>query len=296
MMRKKDVEKEKHILVTSMHLFSAKSVNQISMQEIADECGVSKGSLYMYFKSKEDLLLQILKYFFHNMEGQILVVESDHNLSNMEKFKKGLTIKMNHYVKNQEFYKLQSKDLSGYLNNIIYQYFREQNTIQLKWFKKYLIKIYGQKIELYAADGAFLLAAIIRHYMELIFWKHFSLNVDKIVDYALTQLEFIIKGMNEKSMSPIMNESLWSLYLEEDTTKKKHPLKLLNKMKHHLEQEGIPSEQKEEAKASINIIEQELTSIQPRKVILKGMLHNLATIDSLKEYHQILQESLMVDR
>ncbi|UOQ84248.1 TetR/AcrR family transcriptional regulator [Gracilibacillus salinarum] len=295
MMRKKDVEKEKHILVTSMHLFSTKSVNQISMQEIADVCGVSKGSLYMYFKSKEDLLLQILKYFFHNMEGQILVVESDHNLSDMEKFKKGLAIKMNHYVKNQEFYKLQSKDLSGYVNNIIYQYFRGHNTVQLKWFKKYIVKIYGQEIERYAVDGAFLLAAIIRHYMELIFWKHFSLDVDRLVDYAIIQLEFILKGMNENTMSPIMNESLWSLYLEEDNTEKKHPLKLLNKMKQQLEQQDISMEQKEEAKASINVIEQELTSIQPRKVILKGMLHNLATIDLLKEHHQKLQESLMME-
>ena len=58
-MSKKENVKEK-LIQASMRLFLAKGYAGATTNEIADSAGVSKGGLYWYFKSKEDILGAIL--------------------------------------------------------------------------------------------------------------------------------------------------------------------------------------------------------------------------------------------
>lgn len=57
------------IIKESLHRFSIDGYYNTSMQSIAQNCGISKASLYKYFASKEDLLLQAFEY---NLEQMLL--------------------------------------------------------------------------------------------------------------------------------------------------------------------------------------------------------------------------------
>ncbi|MCY9501341.1 TetR/AcrR family transcriptional regulator [Paenibacillus larvae] len=48
-----------------------------SIQEIVDTAGIAKGSLYFYFKSKEDLLLSLLKYYYDLLRSTINIISQD---------------------------------------------------------------------------------------------------------------------------------------------------------------------------------------------------------------------------
>ena len=50
-------EKRERILRTATQLFAERGFNQTEMEEIAKRSGVAKGSLYNYFRSKDDLFL-----------------------------------------------------------------------------------------------------------------------------------------------------------------------------------------------------------------------------------------------
>ncbi|SFB15850.1 transcriptional regulator, TetR family [Lentibacillus halodurans] len=295
-MRRKDSDKKRHILITAMKLFSSKNYNRTSMQEIADICDISKGSLYVYFRSKEDLLLNILQYYFQYIEDQIMLIEEDASLSAAEKFMKEIEIKLGHYIKNQEFYRLQEQELSDLSDKNIYHYLHQQKIAQAKWFEQYLIKIYGNQIKPHAADGAFLFIGMIKQYMELIILKQFPLNIKKVVRFLMAQIDFMIKGVLDNNFEPLINENLWSLYLAEASEEKVHPLELIKQMKNQLKTESIPETQSEEAHQSLTIMEQELMSMQPRSAILKGMLHNLEPIRSLKETRIKLADSLQINK
>src|ERR1700730_12578372 len=51
--------KQTEIALAAVKLFEQKGYHATSVQDIADEVGLQKGSLYHYIHSKEDLLLQI---------------------------------------------------------------------------------------------------------------------------------------------------------------------------------------------------------------------------------------------
>ncbi|MFC0877413.1 TetR/AcrR family transcriptional regulator [Saccharicrinis sp. FJH2] len=54
-----------YILKTSLILFLQKSFKDVTMNEIVQKTGLSKGAFYHYFKSKDDLYKEIVSMFFN---------------------------------------------------------------------------------------------------------------------------------------------------------------------------------------------------------------------------------------
>ena len=57
-------ESKEIILKTGLMLFLQKSFKEVTMREIVEKTGLSKGAFYHYFQSKEQLFLEILNNFF----------------------------------------------------------------------------------------------------------------------------------------------------------------------------------------------------------------------------------------
>lgn len=62
-------QRRQQIIQTALRLFAKKSYEGTSMQQIAYAAGVSKGLIYNYFKSKETLMIAILRYGFDELIG-----------------------------------------------------------------------------------------------------------------------------------------------------------------------------------------------------------------------------------
>jgi AcrR family transcriptional regulator len=72
---RKEREKERRrqqIMVAAKRVFFIKGFGRATMEDIANEAELSPGTLYLYFKSKDDLCaslsLRVLEYFFLRME------------------------------------------------------------------------------------------------------------------------------------------------------------------------------------------------------------------------------------
>ena len=68
--RNEDIKKK--IVDTTTDLLKIKSFPYISLAEIAKEAGISKGTLYYYFKNKNEILLQIYDDYLENQWKQLI--------------------------------------------------------------------------------------------------------------------------------------------------------------------------------------------------------------------------------
>ncbi|MCP4102614.1 MAG: TetR/AcrR family transcriptional regulator, partial [Lentisphaerae bacterium] len=57
-------ETKEHILISSLKLFLQKSYKEVTMREIVEITGLSKGAFYHHFSSKEELFKDIARMFF----------------------------------------------------------------------------------------------------------------------------------------------------------------------------------------------------------------------------------------
>lgn len=81
--------KEEDILSAAIKVFEEKGFSNSSMQVIADNAGVGKGTIYEYFKSKKELHLQTIKYC-----GQKYGLELERRISRKDTF----LDKLNEYI------------------------------------------------------------------------------------------------------------------------------------------------------------------------------------------------------
>lgn len=76
-MRKKEGNKEQDILNASVQVFSCTGYSKTKMHQIADEAGIASGTIYLYFKNKEDILLKIFETVWQNLFHIIERIDSE---------------------------------------------------------------------------------------------------------------------------------------------------------------------------------------------------------------------------
>src|ERR1700757_27567 len=57
-------DSKEHILSVSLNLFLQKNFKEVTMKEIVEQTGLSKGAFYHYFTSKEQVFEEVLNHFF----------------------------------------------------------------------------------------------------------------------------------------------------------------------------------------------------------------------------------------
>jgi AcrR family transcriptional regulator len=114
-------EKESKLLSTALDLFTKKGVNNTSIQDIADEAGVGKGTFYLYFKDKYDIRDKVIANCSSKLFSDALTAL---NNSYIQNFEDQIIFIINYILdelnKNKILLKLISKNLSfGLFNNTI---------------------------------------------------------------------------------------------------------------------------------------------------------------------------------
>lgn len=67
-----EIQRNEEILKIATKVFSKKDYHKVTMDEIADEAGVGKGTLYRYYKSKDDLYFSIINKGLETLYEYIL--------------------------------------------------------------------------------------------------------------------------------------------------------------------------------------------------------------------------------
>jgi len=70
-------ERKDQILNAAEEVFTQKGFSEARMDDIAEETGLSKGTLYLYFKSKENLITAILDRIFQREFEQLEEINSE---------------------------------------------------------------------------------------------------------------------------------------------------------------------------------------------------------------------------
>jgi len=70
-------ERKNQIINAAEGVFTKKGFEDARMDDIAEETGLSKGTLYLYFKSKDDLIIAILDRMFQREFRQLKTLQQD---------------------------------------------------------------------------------------------------------------------------------------------------------------------------------------------------------------------------
>jgi AcrR family transcriptional regulator len=72
-------ERTSQILTAAEGVFTRKGFDEARMEDIAEKTGLSKGTLYLYFKSKDDLIFAILDRIFQREFRQLAGIQEGYS-------------------------------------------------------------------------------------------------------------------------------------------------------------------------------------------------------------------------
>ena len=79
---------KEEVLLKSADVFRVKGYHNTSMQDLAEACGLLKGSLYYHFPSKEMLMKELLSSIHKYMAEKIFPIANDENFTPEERMEK----------------------------------------------------------------------------------------------------------------------------------------------------------------------------------------------------------------
>jgi AcrR family transcriptional regulator len=89
----------------AMRVIARKGMSAATMQEIADEAGVAKGTIYLYFRDRDELVEKTFETAITQLLSRVeAAMEGDKSLE--EKLRAAMTAKFAFFRENREFFRL----------------------------------------------------------------------------------------------------------------------------------------------------------------------------------------------
>ena len=99
-------KRKKEILEKSFELFIEEGYEDVTFQKIADRCGITRTTLYIYFKNKREIFSFSIKQLTNDVERQLMEIIKEPNLHSIDCLKKIFFKIFDIEEKNSKFFKV----------------------------------------------------------------------------------------------------------------------------------------------------------------------------------------------
>ncbi|MCY7532136.1 TetR/AcrR family transcriptional regulator [Bacillus sp. FSL K6-0046] len=268
-------KKEKMIIEAGMKLFASKGYNTTSVQEIADECHMSKGAFYLYFKSKEALLISILHYYYDKVFTRIHEVQTEGGTPK-EAYRKQLTVYYDNILQQKDFIKMQLSDRALPLNEETQQLAKQIRLATIQLHIDNMKQMYGDAAIPYMADLCLTIEGMSHVYFELAILYDFQLEAEELASTMIHRIDDLMGGMMKRNDHPLISVDQASDWFGPIYERSFDPLteSLLKELR-ELAEAHYEVKDEPDLFEALGILENELNKQKPRQVIVKGMLYQL---------------------
>ncbi|RFU66371.1 TetR/AcrR family transcriptional regulator [Peribacillus saganii] len=202
-------ERKQHVIKAAHQLFIEKGFQATSIQDILDYSGISKGTFYNYFSSKNELLLALFKSILENTEKERNELLIGQDPADIKIFIKQVEL---HLITNRR------KRLITLFEEVLVsndedlkQFMRIGQVKVLRWLYKRFIQIFGKEKQPYLLDCAIMFMGILHNNLKYNARANGSIiNYHQIVRYSVDRIAGIVKEVAEAGDQLIQPELLES--------------------------------------------------------------------------------------
>ncbi|UIN46881.1 TetR/AcrR family transcriptional regulator [Bacillus licheniformis] len=278
-------EKEEKIIKAGLHLFVKNGFASTTIQDIANECNISKGAFYLHFKSKEALLLAIIKYYIDRTMENMKIIQQK-NFPPKETFKEQIAYQFSESKEHRDFILVMISEHSIPENSKIEEYFKNVSQKFHETYQNALSAAYGDIVKPYLSDLSVIVQGIVQSYQNLFIFNELDIDFYELADFIMRRIDDMIDGMVQNGEQPILAGRTYSYYRNAGNTADKHTI--LRELEDAKRQPALP----EDILITLDVIEEELRKDSPRTPVLQGMLTNLEHQDNVQHLYGMITRFL----
>lgn len=287
-------EKKITIIERATEIIAKKGYHAASIQEIAVASKLSKGAFYLYFKSKEELMAEILRYHIRLITEEIEKIDQL-NLDTREKAKLRLATMMRELVKRGNFIIMQRHDIDSDIGKEMELFFLEEMERGRRKTELDLLELYGDESKAYLKDLRILQEGILAQIIGDMLLHGLILDLDKTAAYILERMDDMVEGLLKRKAEPLVTDATpVSASIFEKEMKEREVKQLLDRMQVVILSLDADVHDVQELQGVVELIQEEMQKKEPKKLLIQGLTANLKGMQELDDLRQELARLLNI--
>jgi AcrR family transcriptional regulator len=274
-------ERKQHVIKMAHQLFVEKGFQATSIQDILDHSGISKGTFYNYFASKNELLMALFKMIYRKLEKDRNELLIGQDPSNIQIFIKQIELQFETNRTNKLISLFEEVIVSN--DEELKEFIKRGQLRVLHWLFQRFIDIFGEKKKAYLLDCAIMFMGMLQfnvRYNALANGSNVSLH--QIVRYSVERVVKLVdeaEKAGEQLLKPELLESWLSEHRLTDETLQQKICHIVRTFKQALNN----SAEQEKYIELLDFIQDELIhSEAPRKFLIESTLSSLKASKALR--------------
>lgn len=281
-------DRKQHVIEMAHQLFKDKGFQSTSIQDILEYSGISKGTFYNYFSSKNELLIALFKSLFKKLEKERNELLIGQDPSNIDLFIKQVEL----HMKLNRANKLISLFEEVFFSNDeeLKQFIKANHLRVIRWVYERFLDLFGEQKKPYLLDCAIMFIAILNYNVKYYVLSHQTdTNLLPVIEYSVARIVNIVKEVSETD-NQLFKPELLDLWLPDC---KKANKSMQQELYHTILTLKKAINQQQKYVELLDFIQDELSnSKDPRKFLVESALLSLKTdqvFDNKKEFQRLEQ-------
>jgi AcrR family transcriptional regulator len=271
--------KKQLIITAALKCFAHKGFHATSIQEIVETAGVAKGSVYSYFKSKEDLLYIAIKHEYDRMMSDIFTVANDKKLTPRERLSKQLLHMLQVTLEHSDLIATFKNEEHLLINDQMKAFITNMQKQEFQWYCQSILDIYGDAAQPYVYDAAIIMQTVVNRFT---YEDRNQLIAEELCLFFMDRLDDVVQGMIQKKQKPMHNKENLSpalnyCLLESDFTPE-DSLKAIQSIRVSIQKSKLEDKVRTSSLSYLTVLDHELTKPQIDLLITNAMISHLRSL------------------
>ncbi|TKC14905.1 TetR/AcrR family transcriptional regulator [Robertmurraya kyonggiensis] len=251
------------IMEKALELFANQGFEATSVQQITDYCGISKGAFYLSFKSKEELIIELIDYFMKQFISDVDYVVK--NSKKEELLSEFFYATYRNFHEHSNFAKVLIKEQAQSLSEAFLLRMRNYDHMLDKTILTMIEHLYSDAVEHTKYDLVYSIKGLVNNYSGLILFNNLPVDVDLLVRSLVEKANILAQHVT----IPFVSTEISTLLLRptDEKVSKEHLIELLDQKLNEFD-ESIEKE-------SLSLLKQQLLEPSFSSAIVKGLLENI---------------------
>ncbi|MCM3568554.1 TetR/AcrR family transcriptional regulator [Neobacillus mesonae] len=259
------MSKKQLIMDTALELFAKQGFEATSVQQITDQCGISKGAFYLSFKSKDELIIALIDYFMMQIISDI-----DHIVRNTKDeavlYHFYFTVYQSFY-RHSDFAKVLMKEQSQSLNKELIFKMQYYDKLFSETILSMIERLYGEAVSSTKYDLMYCIKGFMNTYSQLFVFYNVPLDLKMLAESLVEKTNLLA----QHTTVPFISKEMVAMFkvkqpLSEETKKEEIVGLIENKIEEM--EESIEKE-------SLQLLKEQLLDPKFPPAIVKGLLENI---------------------
>lgn len=282
------------ILDAARELFVDQGFAQTTIQQLADQAGISKGAVYLHFRSKGDVLTALFQHLEQRLMERARALGERTDLEPVDRLREQLRLQFTEVREQQVLFEASLRDSNIALDEEL-SLIAQKSRVEWQTLQEESVRAAFPTIdERFLTDIAVCLNGAMNEYYTYVLLEGVDIDPDAVASLLVASARALVAGLETDALSPVLDRTglLGRKELEQKlrAVSNQRIEAALTEIQETAEQAGEPD--RSEIHETVDALRHALAQPGPSRVVLQGLVANLREWKTLANARKALAYEL----